>query len=52
MLSDIHFGGKLPTKDEIKALAEAEAKMLCADPTNQIIMVMPDKDGKPLYITR
>ena len=40
-----------PTKEELKALAEATATML-ADKSNTIIAVMPNKDGKPVFITR
>ena len=38
-------------KERIKALAEATAQML-NDPTNNIIAVIPDKNGKPVFITR
>lgn len=47
MISDV----QAPTHEEIKALAEATATML-ADKTNTIIMVIPNKDGKPVFITR
>ena len=36
---------------DAKAIAEATAQML-TDPTNNIIAVMPDKNGKPVFITR
>lgn len=51
LYSDLHFGGKTPTYEEIKALAEATAKMI-TDPTNTTITVMPGKDGNPINITR
>ena len=51
LYSDLRFGGKYPTHEEIKALAEATAEMI-ADPTNTIIAVMPGKDGKPVFMTR
>jgi hypothetical protein len=51
MTSDIHFSVQDPTHEEIKALAEATATMI-ADKTNTILMVMPNKDGKPVFITR
>lgn len=51
LYSDLHFGGEPPTYEEIKALAEATAKMI-ADPTNTTIAVMPGKDGTPITITR
>ena len=52
LILDIHFSDALPpTKEEIKALAEATAEMI-ADPTNTTITVMPGKDGNPINITR
>ena len=36
---------------DAKAMAEATAQML-TDPTNNIIAVIPDKDGRPVFITR
>lgn len=51
MTSDVHFSVQAPTYKEIKALAKATATML-ADKTNTIIMVMPNKDGKPVFFTR
>lgn len=51
MTSDVHFSVQYPTHEEIKALAEATATML-VNKTNAIIMVMPNKDGKPVLITR
>ena len=50
LFSDIHFD--IPdTPIDTKAMADATAQML-NDPTNQIIAVLPGKDGKPIYITR
>lgn len=49
IVSDVHFSAQYPTHEEIKALAEATATML-ADKTNTIIAVMPNKDGKPVFI--
>ena len=51
LYSDLHSGGEAPTHEEIKALAEATAKMI-SDPTNTIIAVMPGKNGKPVFMTR
>lgn len=51
LYSDLHFGGEVPTHEEIKALAEATATML-SDKTNKTIMVMSGKNGKPVFITR
>ena len=51
LYSNIHFSEELPTKEAVKALAEATATML-SDKTNTIIAVMPRKDGKPVFITR
>ena len=36
---------------DAKAMAEATAQML-TDPTNNRIAVIPDKDGRPVFITR
>jgi hypothetical protein len=49
MIGDVDFSAQAPTHEEIKALAEATATML-ADKTNTIIAVMPNKDGKPVFI--
>lgn len=52
LLSDIHFDDTpTPTKEEIKALAEATAEMI-ADPTNTTIAVMLGKNSKVIKITR
>ena len=51
MISDVHFSMQAPTHEEIKALAEAATTML-VNKTNTIIAVMPNKDGKPVFITR
>lgn len=51
MTSDVHFSVQYPTHKEIKALAETTVTML-ANKTNAIIMVMPNKDGKLVFITR
>lgn len=51
LYSDLHFGGKYPTHEEIKALAEATAEMI-TDQTNTTIAVMLEKDGKPINMTR
>ena len=36
---------------DAKMMAEATVQMI-KDPTNNIIAVLPDKDGKPVFITR
>ena len=42
---------KIYSDENIKAMAEATVQMI-KDPTNNIIAVIPDKDGKPVFITR